>query len=79
MKVFNLKVEDSNSLCKILNPNILNNRLSSISEPDNHSSTKRTGINPALAFYIERVLRRGIDGFLLTRCVLNGHMGDLIA
>ena len=79
MKVFNLKVEDSNSLCKILNPNILNNRLSSISEPDNHTCTKCASINPALAFYIERVFRREIDGFLLTRCVLNGHMGDLIA
>ena len=62
----------------ILMPNILSDGLRAVSEPDNHACTKRTGIDPALAFNIERMLGSRVDGFLLALGILNGHMGDLI-
>ena len=62
----------------ILKPNILNDGLSAFSEPDNHACTKRTGIDPALAFDIERMLGSRVDGFLLALGILNGHMDDII-
>lgn len=36
------------------------------------------GLDPALAFHIEGMLRCGINGLLLALGVLNGHMGDLV-